>query len=100
MLDGIICIYKRCLEEPEIHVKNKKMPSGKRIAIEKRIVHTSSVGKYILNGDIVIEKECKNEFKRMAASGVDCYLADKLLKKIFEAYQREGTLPNEESFLQ
>ena len=100
LLDGIFCIYKRYLEEPEIHINNKKMPLGKRTAIEKRIVHTPSVGNHILNGDIVIEKKCKNKFKRMAASEVDCYLADKLLTKIFEAYQREGTLPNEESFLQ
>ena len=62
LLDGIFCIYKRYLEEPEIHIKNKKMTLGKRTAIEKRIVHTPSVGNHILNGDIVIEKKCKNKF--------------------------------------
>lgn len=100
LLDGTICISKRCLEEPEIHIKNKKTPSGKRITIEKRIVHTPSIGKHIVERDIVIEKKCKNEFKRMATGEVDCYLAYMLLIKIFEAYQGNGILPNEETFLQ
>ena len=94
------CIFKRCLEEPEIHVKNKKMPSGKRTTIEKRIIHTPSIGKHLIDEDIVIEKKCKNEFKRMAMSEIDCYLAYILMNKIFEAYQRDGMLENEESFLQ
>ena len=29
LLDGIICIYKRCLEEPEIHIKIRKCLQGK-----------------------------------------------------------------------
>ena len=100
LLDGIICISKKCLEEPEIHIKNRKMPSGKRNIIEKRIVHTPSIGNHILERTIVIEKKCKNEFKRMATSEVDCYLAYVLLIKVFEAYQRDGILPNKEAFLQ
>ena len=100
LLDGIICIYKRCLEEPEIHIKNKKMPSGKRITIKKRIVHTPSIEKHVANGDIIIENKCKNEFKRVATSKVECYLANVLLVNLFEAYQRDGILPDKESFFQ
>ena len=100
LLDGVICVFKRCLEEPEIHINNKKMPSGKRKIIEKRIVHTPAIEKHIADGDIVIEKKCKNEFKRMITSEVDCYIAHMLLNRIFETYQRDGELPKEESFLQ
>ena len=54
LLDGIICIFKSGLEEPEIHIKNKKMPSGKRTSFEKRIVHTPAIEKHIVDGDIII----------------------------------------------
>ena len=100
LLDGVICIFKRCLEEPEIHIKNKKMPSGKSTSFEKRIVHIPAIGKHIADGNIVIEKKCKNEFMRVTVSEVDGYLASYLLVKVFEKYQRGGILPEEESFIQ
>ena len=67
---------------------------------EKRIVHTPSIGEHIANGEMVVEKKCKNEFKRTITSENDCYLADRLLIKIFVAYQRAGVLPEEEAFIQ
>lgn len=100
LLDGEILIYKKCLEEPEIHMKVEKTPSGKKRIYEKRIVHTPSIGKHIGNREIVIEKKCKNEFKIYTTSDNDCYLAGKLLIKIFEAYQKDGKLPEEETFIQ
>ncbi len=100
LMDGMICIYKKCLEEPEVHIKVKKSSSGKKYTYEKRIVHTPSIGEHIANREIVIEKKCKNEFKRYTTSDNDCYLAGKLLIKIFEAYQKDGNVPEEEVFIQ
>lgn len=100
LLDGVIAIYKKCLEEPEIHIKKKKTASGKKVTYEKRIIHTPSIGMHIEDGNIVIEKKCKNEFNRSESNDVKCYLAYRLLVKIFEAYQKDGVLPSEECFLQ
>lgn len=100
LLDGVITIYKKCLEEPEIHIKKKKTASGKKVTYEKRIIHTPSIGMYIEDGNIVIEKKCKNEFHRSESNDVECYLAYRLLVKIFETYQKDGVLPSEECFLQ
>lgn len=100
LLDGVICIYKKCLEEPEIHIKVKKFPSGRKRTYEKRIIHTPSIGKHIAEGEIVVEKKCKNEFQRMKESINDCYLASKLLNHIFEEYQKDGSVPEEVAFIQ
>ena len=100
MLDGELIIYKRCLEEPEVHVRVKRLPSGKKSAFKKRVIHIPAIRQHIANGDIIIEKKCENEFQRVGTSEGDCYLADMLLLKIFEAYQRDGVLPSEKSFLQ
>ena len=37
MLDGVICIYKKCLEEPEVQIKVKKFSSGKNILMKKEL---------------------------------------------------------------
>lgn len=94
LLDGEILINKKCLEEPIIHTKIKK----KKI-YEKRIVHTVNIQKYIDDGEIVIQKKCKNEFHRSGYSEID-YFAYMLLNKIFEEYQKVGELLEEVSFIQ
>ena len=63
-------------------------------------MHTPSIGEHIANKGIIIEKKCKNEFKRTITSENDCYLAGKLLIKIFEAYKKDGVVPVEEVFIQ
>lgn len=97
--DGSFIIYKECLEKPEIHIKTKKMPSGRKKTIEKRITHTPDIVKHMENGKIVIEKECKNAFKRSSNMKLD-YIAYCLLVNIFESYQMDGQLPEEERFIQ
>lgn len=39
LCDGSFIIHKDCFEEPEIHSKSKRMPSGRKKIIEKRITH-------------------------------------------------------------
>jgi hypothetical protein len=100
LLDGVLCIFKKCLEEPEIYTKVKKLPSGKRKTFEKRIVHTPSIVEHILEEQIIIEKKCKNEFKRETMDGVECYIAHMLLRKIFTEYQENGVIPEKTAFIQ
>ena len=97
--DGEILIYKRCLEEPEIHTKIKQRPSGRKYEEVKRITHFPNVVEHIRNGDVVIEKECFNAFKRYSCMEID-YIALNLLYKIFTYYQENGCLPEKEGFIQ
>ena len=97
--DGEIWIYKRCLEEPEIHIKIKRRPSGRKYEEIKRITHVPSVLKHIKNNDVVIEKECANAFRRSGNIDVD-YIAYRLIDKIFTYYQEHGCLPEKEGFAQ
>ena len=99
LLDGRICIYKRCLEEPEIHVKTKRMKNGRKTIYEKRIIHSPSISEHIINNDIIIEKRCKNEFSRSLGTQED-YIALILLFDIFREYQSKGSLPQEVAFIQ
>lgn len=96
--DGEIVIYKRCLEEPEIHTKIKRRPSGRKYEEVKRITHFPLIASHIEHGDIVIEKECINAFRRYTLD-VD-YIAYRLLIKIFLYYQQKGFLPEQECFIQ
>ena len=97
--DGEILIYKRCLEEPDIHTKIKQRPSGHKCEEVKRITHFPNVVEHVRNGDVVIEKECFNAFKRYSGMEID-YIALNLLYKIFTYYQENGCLPEKEGFIQ
>lgn len=44
--DGEFTIYKRCLEEPEIHEKIVKLPSHRKKKIVKRIIHVPHINNY------------------------------------------------------
>ena len=93
----MITIYKRCLEEPEIHSWLRRMPSGKKKLVAKRIPHFPSVDEHIQNGDIMIDKECKNAFCKGYSFD---YIAYRLLVHIFVNYQKKGELPEKDSFIQ
>ena len=97
--DGEILIYKCCLEEPEIHTKIKRRPSGRKYEEVKRVTHFPNVVEHIRNGDVIIEKECFNAFKRYSGMEID-YIALQLLCKIFTYYQENGCLPEKEGFIQ
>lgn len=99
LLDGEITIRKRCLEEPEIHTRLRKTPSGKKELQTKRITHVVDIQRHIEDGNITIDKKCKNEFNRSRSSGAN-YIACGLLLKIFTSYQEQGVLPEQESFIQ
>lgn len=99
--DGIIFINKCCLEEPEIHSKMKRTASGRKHLVTKRITHIPSICAHVRNSDIIIEKECKNAFRRSTLDSIPLdYIAYCLLIHIFLRYQEDGILPEQESFIQ
>lgn len=92
--DGLLTIPRDCLPEPEIHARWRRMPSGKKRWIEKRVPVTVDVCGMIREGRIVVE-DCSYCWVRLEeAGGVDT-MACRVLRKIFEKYQEAGALPKE-----
>ena len=98
LYDGYFIIYKDCLEEPEIHTRMKRMPSGRKRTVVKRIPHFPAIFEHVRNGRIVVEKECKNAFRYPETLPID-YIAYHLLLHIFTQYQLDGALPEKEAFI-
>ena len=97
--DGEILIYKRCLEEPEIHTKLKRRPSGRKYEEVKRITHFPNIVEHIRKGNVIVEKECFNAFRLYSGMEID-YIAYRLIVNIFIYYQENGCLPEKEGFIQ
>jgi len=97
LYDGEILINKDALVEPEIHKKFKNTQSGKKHLHEKRIIVPVNVSELINSGKIKILKTCKNEFSQ---NSCEYYLAQRIIKKIFVAYQEKGKLPDTCAFIQ
>ena len=53
--DGLLTIPRDCLPEPEIHARWRRMPSGKKRWVEKRVPVTVDVCGMIREGWIVVE---------------------------------------------
>ena len=88
--DGIITICRDALVEPEIHEKLKKMPSGRKKNIIKRIRVDVDYDSLFKNGKIIVEnsKYCWKVLDH--GQGI---AAMKLLYIIFNRYQIEGEIP-------
>lgn len=89
--DGIITIDRNCFAEPEIHKKMKKMPSGRKKLIIKRIPVRVDYNKMISDGRIVIEN-CSNCWECYSNKNIDI-MASPILFYLFLQYQKEGKLP-------
>ena len=92
LYDGTITIQKACFVEPEIHTKLKKMPSGRKKLVTKRIPIDVEYGKMIEDGRIVIEN-CSNCWRTSANDLQVDLMACSLLFYIFLRYQQEGEIP-------
>ena len=92
VFDGTITIQKDCFAEPEIHEKVKKMPSGKKKTIVKRIPVDVHYGDMLYDGRIVVEN-CSNCW--MVTD--DELKIDKMvfhfLFYVFLRYQEQGEIP-------
>ena len=92
--DGTITINKSCLIEPEIHEKIKRMPSGRKKLIVKRIPKGIDISEMIEQGQLQIENS-NNTWKTL--QGFD-YIAISLCRLIFREYQLNGSLPEKCSY--
>lgn len=95
--DGTITISKECFVEPEIHEKLKKLPSGRRKIITKKIPVPVDYEKLIKEGFIVVDN-CSYCWELTANESKTDVMVLHLLYKIFHGYQMEGRIPNNVSF--
>lgn len=90
--DGFITIQRNCFLEPEIHEKLKKMPSGKKKLITKRIPVYVNYTKYIEDGLIVVDN-CSNCWNTTDNEKRIDVMALHILFCLFLRYQEQGTMP-------
>lgn len=93
-MDGSIWIEKSCLPSPRLSTKRKKLRSGRKTEIKKKIPIEVPVHTYIQEGKIQVTN-CIGAWTWI--NGVDT-LAFRLLCKYFREYQTEG-LPSKKIFL-
>lgn len=91
--DGCIVIEKDALVEPTVHEKLKKMPSGRKKHIVKRIHNEVNYSKLMKEGKIQIEN-CSGTWKMI--DGID-FMAWKLVWNIFDEYQDTGIISEQMS---
>lgn len=94
--DGLITISKDSLVEPEIHEKLKRMPSGRKKLIVKRIRRDVDYSALLTAGKITIENShfCWRLIGTEENIGM---MALRIVFRIYDHYQDEGTLPGKVS---
>lgn len=92
ILDGSIIIRKSCFVEPEIHEKLKKMPSGHKKLITKRIPVSVDYGKMLEDGTVKVEN-CSNCWQTTETDLDMDVMACHILFYVFLRYQEEGEIP-------
>lgn len=92
--DGSITIQKDCFIEPEIHKTIKKMPSGRKKLIVKRIPRDAAFDTYLTDGKIKVENSrfCWTTIPGPGHKEIDRMIFP-LLFEIFREYQITGTIP-------
>lgn len=88
--DGMITIQKECFQEPEIHQKLKRMPSGRKRLVSKKIPVDVDYPTMIDKGLITIENS--KYAWHLCEDGVDI-MAYRVIRKILYEYQTEGKIP-------
>ena len=90
--DGIITISKAAMVEPDIHEKIKRMPSGRKKLVVKRIRRDVDYGALIKAGKIAVENSryCWHFIGEEKNIGM---MAMHIIFSIYDRYQDEGALP-------
>ena len=88
--DGELYIERDAFVEPEIHEKLKRMPSGRKKLIVKRVKRDFPFGEYFAQGKIKV-KNASGTWKTNP-SGIDV-MALYILLEILNSYQEIGRLP-------
>lgn len=89
--DGLITISKNAFVEPEIHEKLKRMPSGRKKLIVKRIERDVDYTALFNEGKITVENS--HFCWRTLDNGVGM-MAMRIIFKIFRLYQETGRIPD------
>lgn len=90
--DGLLTISKDSMVEPEIHEKLKRMPSGKKKLIVKRIRRDVDYSALLDSGKIAIENS-RFCWRLVGTEKNIGMMAMKIIFRIYDHYQDEGTLP-------
>lgn len=88
--DGEIFIERKAFVEPEIHEKVKKVSSGRKRLVVKRVAKEVPWTDLFESGRIKV-KNCSNTWKN-GDLGID-FMAQNILFKLFGEYQKTGKLP-------
>lgn len=88
--DGEIIILREALVEPEIHRKLKRMKSGRKRIVEKRVRQDVPYESLYASGKITV-KNASGTWHTYE-SGFD-FIAHRLIFKIFDEYQNTGEIP-------
>lgn len=89
---GTISIGKDCFVDPEIHEKTKKLPSGRKKLIVKRIPRQVDTDEMLREGHITIEN-CDPCFRKSTGEWQIDVMALTLLRKILQEYQENEIIP-------
>ena len=89
--DGEIWISRVSLVEPDIHVKTRKLPSGRKKTVVKRVPREVPVREMIAEGKITV----KNAFGTWKTTENVDMMALRLLYKILTEYQLLGKMPED-----
>lgn len=92
LCDGSITILKSCFSKPEIHKKIKKMPSGRKKLVIKRIPVDVDYQKMIMDGLILIEN-CSNCWCTTDDGRYIDVMVLRILFSLFHQYQEYGNFP-------
>ena len=90
--DGYLTIQRECFIAPEVHEKMKKMPSGRKKLVIKKIPVDVKYREMIQDGRILVEN-CRNTWRTTDDELSVDIMACHLLTKIFLSYQTEGASP-------
>lgn len=90
--DGIISINRKCFVEPEIHTKKKKMPSGRKKIISKKIIKEVNYLK-LIDEKLIEVINCSNCWKTLSDEKSIDIVALQILGQIFTKYQENGEVP-------
>lgn len=94
--DGLITIDISAFVEPEIHTKLKRFPNGKKKFITKRILNEINYSQLISDKKIVVEN---SRFCRRILDKSVGFIAYRIIREIFTAYQKDGIIPERISIM-
>ncbi len=92
LMDGLITIRKSCLPEPEIREKLKRMPSGRKRLVTKKIPVWADCAPLIRGGAIEVENS-RNCWEPSHDDLKVDMMACRIINDIFRQYQMDGELP-------